>query len=82
MNALHQFAADAALGGWLIALTYALGILILCFEVWMFINVMRNHKISQERRLLWAFGIVLIHPFVAIAYYFTDFKKKLPPEIA
>jgi hypothetical protein len=82
MNTLSVFAASAALGGWVIALVYALVLLILAFEIWMFINVMRNNRISQQRRLLWAIGIVLIHPFVAIAYYFTDFRTNLPPEIA
>lgn len=48
--------------------------LILVFEVWMFVDVLKNTALTNETRLLWAFGMLLIHPFVAIAYYFTDHK--------
>jgi len=47
---------------------------IFIFEVWMFIDVIKNKNINDERRLLWAIGMILLHPFVAIAYYFTDHK--------
>lgn len=45
---------------------------ILGFEVWMFIDVINNSVISKDRRLLWLAGMILIHPFVAIVYYYTD----------
>jgi hypothetical protein len=48
---------------------------IFAFEVWMFINAILNKKITDTAKVLWVIGMLLIHPFVAIAYYFTDYKK-------
>jgi hypothetical protein len=48
---------------------------IFAFEVWMFINVILNKRITDKAKILWVIGMLLIHPFVAIAYYFTDYKK-------
>jgi hypothetical protein len=50
-------------------------LIILAFELWMFISALQNRSISNEIRLLWLIGMLLLHPFVAIAYYFTDHKK-------
>jgi hypothetical protein len=50
-------------------------LLVLAFEVWMFVSVIRNRKISDTARVLWIIGMLLIHPIVAVAYYFTDYKK-------
>jgi len=50
-------------------------VLIFIFEVWMFISAITNKNISDTARVFWAVGMVLIHPIVAIAYYFTDYKK-------
>ena len=50
-------------------------LVIFIFEVVMFINAIVNKKISNDRRALWIIGMVFIHPFVAIGYYFTDYKK-------
>lgn len=51
-------------------------IAILTFEVAMFISVLRNKAIAENTRILWIIGMLLIHPFVAIVYYFTDYKQK------
>lgn len=48
---------------------------ILIFELVMLINVIGNNYISGSTKLLWILGMLLIHPFIAIAYYFTDYKK-------
>jgi hypothetical protein len=64
--------AGAAVGA--VLFLVALAIAVLVFEVVMFIDVIRNPAISDERKLLWAIGMFLFHPFVAIAYYFTDHK--------
>jgi hypothetical protein len=45
---------------------------IFIFEIVMFIDVIRNPRLSDERKLLWAIGMLLVHPFIAIIYYFTD----------
>ena len=34
-----------------------------------------NPNIDSTARILWLVGMVLLHPFVAIVYYFTDYKK-------
>ncbi|HVX47778.1 MAG TPA: hypothetical protein VHA05_00250 [Candidatus Saccharimonadales bacterium] len=50
-------------------------VLVFIFEVWMFISAITNKNISDTARVLWAVGMVLIHPIVAIVYYFTDHRK-------
>lgn len=50
-------------------------LLIFAFEVWMLISAILNKNISDTAKILWIIGMLLIHPFVAIAYYFTDYKK-------
>ena len=49
--------------------------LILVFEIMMIISAIKNRAISDEARILWVIGMLLIHPIVAIIYYFTDHKK-------
>ena len=49
--------------------------LILVFEVWMFVSVIFNPKITRNRRLLWIIGMIILHPFVAIIYFITDYQK-------
>jgi hypothetical protein len=51
-------------------------LIIFIFEVVMFINAILNKKISDTAKILWIIGMLIIHPFVAIAYYFTDYKKQ------
>ena len=48
---------------------------IFIFEVVMFISVISNKFITDSARIFWILGMLLLHPFVAIAYYFTDYKK-------
>lgn len=48
---------------------------ILVFEITMFISVIRNQHITSNTKILWIVAMLLIHPIVAIAYYFTDYKK-------
>ncbi len=50
-------------------------ILVAVFEIYMFIHVIQNKSLTTNRKLLWVIGMILIHPFVAIVYYFTDYKK-------
>jgi hypothetical protein len=50
--------------------------LIFVFEIWMLISVIQNKFITQNAKILWVVGMFLLHPFVAIAYYFTDYQKK------
>jgi hypothetical protein len=48
---------------------------ILVFEIAMFISVIRNKFITGNAKALWIVGMLLIHPLVAIVYYFTDYNK-------
>lgn len=49
---------------------------VLAFEIYMFVDAIRNPRISNDRRILWLLGMLLLHPFVAIAYYYTDHKTQ------
>ncbi len=48
---------------------------IFVFELTMIVSVVQNKHITDNTKVLWVVGMFLIHPFVAIAYYFTDYKK-------
>lgn len=50
-------------------------IAVLAFEIAMFISVIKNKYISSNARILWIIGMFLIHPIVALVYYFTDHKR-------
>lgn len=50
-------------------------VVIFAFEIWMLISAITNKKITDTARVLWVVGMVLIHPIVAIIYYFTDHQK-------
>lgn len=53
---------------------------VLAFELWMLVSAVKNPAITTERKVLWIVLMFLIHPFVAIVYYFTDHQKgKLTP---
>jgi hypothetical protein len=41
----------------------------------MLISAVRNQHITTSIKVLWIVGMFIIHPLVAIAYYFTDYKK-------
>lgn len=59
------------------AAAVAVGLILLAifvFEVAMFISVIRNQRITGNTKALWILGMLLIHPFVAIGYYFTDYR--------
>jgi len=63
------------LGAWLpIALIIA--ILIFAFEIWMIVDAAINKEITDKARAWWIIGMLVIHPFVAIAYFFTDHRKR------
>jgi hypothetical protein len=65
----------ARLAGHGLALVILVLALILVFEIVMLISVIRNNHISGTAKALWIIGMFFIDPFVAIAYYFTDYKK-------
>jgi uncharacterized membrane protein (DUF485 family) len=52
-------------------LVYLIVLLILAFEIWMFVDLVRNPSIPSQTKWLWAIGMILLHPIVAIGYYFV-----------
>ncbi|HET7060206.1 MAG TPA: hypothetical protein VFH99_02735 [Candidatus Saccharimonadales bacterium] len=51
-------------------------LIIFAFEIWMFVSAITNKVIAGTAKIWWIVGMVLIHPIVAIIYYFTDYKKE------
>lgn len=49
---------------------------IFAFEVFMFVDAVRNPRLTDAQRLLWCAGMLLIHPFVAIAYFVLEYQRK------
>ena len=42
----------------------------------MTVDVAINKKISDKAKTWWIIGMAVIHPIVAIVYFFTDHKKR------
>lgn len=60
---------------WLIFIALCLAALILVFEVWMFFDCVLNKKLADTPKIWWIIGMLLLHPFVAIAYYFVVYRS-------
>lgn len=65
----------ASLAGSLSFILIFVLVAIFAFEIAMLVHVIRNKNIADNVRILWIVGMLLIHPFVAVAYYFTDYNK-------
>lgn len=63
------------LGIWL-PIIIIIAVLLLAFEIWMIVDAALNKKISDKAKTWWIIGMVLIHPIVAIVYFFTDRRKQ------
>jgi hypothetical protein len=48
---------------------------IFAFEIWMFVNVVQNPRLTDTERLIWCAAMLLIHPFAAIVYYVMVYNK-------
>jgi hypothetical protein len=73
-NMVSNFALFRLTGASL-ALVLVVLFLVLVFEIAMLINAIRNKHITSNAKVLWIVGMFILHPFVAIAYFFTDYKK-------
>jgi hypothetical protein len=49
--------------------------LVLWFEIAMFLDAIRNKRLSENEKILWVIGMLLLHPFIAIVYYFTAHSR-------
>ncbi|HEY5266868.1 MAG TPA: hypothetical protein VIJ40_08655 [Acidimicrobiales bacterium] len=47
---------------------------VLAFEILVIINAIQNVTLSATANAWWIVGMFLVHPFVAIAYYFMEYK--------
>jgi len=70
---LSYYASDLGASG--VAVLLVVLAAILCFEIWMIVSAIQNKSITDNVRILWVIGMLLIHPIVAIVYYFTDYQK-------
>lgn len=61
-------------GAWLMIIIL-LVVLFLAFEIWMIVDAITNKKISDTAKIWWIIGMLIIHPIVAIIYFFTDHRK-------
>jgi len=51
-------------------------VLIFTFEIFMFVDAVRNTRLTDTQKLLWCAGMLLVHPFVAIAYYVLEYQNR------
>jgi len=63
------------LGSFFGLIIFAIVVAILIFEIAMIISAIQNKHISQTARVWWVIGMFLVHPIVAVIYYFTDYQK-------
>jgi hypothetical protein len=42
----------------------------------MIVDAAINKEITDKAKTWWIIGMLIIHPFVAIAYFFTDHRKR------
>ncbi|HVS78879.1 MAG TPA: hypothetical protein VHD84_01140 [Candidatus Saccharimonadales bacterium] len=61
-------------GAWLPIIILVV-VLVIIFEIWMVVDAALNKKLSDKAKTWWIIGMLIIHPFVAIAYFFTDRNK-------
>jgi hypothetical protein len=62
-------------GVWL-PIIIVIAISIFAFEIWMIVDAAINKEITDKAKTWWITGMLIIHPFVAIAYFFTDHRKR------
>ena len=62
------------LGAWL-PIILVIALLLFAFEVWMIVDAAINKKLSDKAEIWWIIGMLIIHPFVAIAYFFTGHRQ-------
>jgi len=67
-------------GSWRLGAPLIIGLIIvvlvvLAFEIWMIVDAVKNKFITTNTKVWWIVGMFLIHPIVAIIYFFTDHKK-------
>lgn len=72
---MHHMYHSWNLGFWL-PVIIIVAILIAAFEIWMIVDAALNKKINDKAKTWWIIGMLIIHPFVSIAYFLTDHRKR------
>ena len=76
----HHFWRGDRVLNWLNPISLLLVVLLFAFEFWMFVDVITNKKVPSQHKVLWVIGMLLLHPFVAIAYFYLSrsgyYKKR------
>jgi uncharacterized RDD family membrane protein YckC len=52
---------------------------VLAFEVLMFLDALKNPKLNDTEKLIWVLGMLLLHPIIAIVYYFVAHSRLSTP---
>ncbi|HEX3568820.1 MAG TPA: hypothetical protein VHT70_04055 [Candidatus Saccharimonadales bacterium] len=68
---IHHHSLGAAL-----PIVVIVALLFFAFEIWMIVDTATNKKLSDKAKAWWIVGMLLVHPFVAIIYFFTDHRKR------
>ena len=50
-------------------------VMLVIFEIWMLVDLVRNRRLRGSAKILWALGILIFQPVGAIVYYFTARKQ-------
>lgn len=61
--------------GFLFLLIPLVLIAVLVFEVLMFLDVLKNRRLSDTEKVLWVLGMFLLHPVIAIVYYYVAHSR-------
>jgi hypothetical protein len=66
----------AGMSGFFLIFFLTVCLLVLAFEIVMFLDVIRNKKLTDTEKLLWGGGMFFFHPVIAFVYYFVVYSKK------
>jgi len=72
----ETFGFHGTLAPGLLVVLSVLAAAILIFELIMLVHVIRNLFIPASRKAAWIVGMFLLHPFVAIWYFCSDYRKR------
>lgn len=53
-----------------------LGVAVVIFEIIMFIDIIKNKKLTDIEKILWALGFIFFHFIISVIYFFTAYSKR------
>ncbi len=75
----HRSSHHWQLSGLTLFLTFVVSLAIaaiLAFEIWMFFDCVLDRKMPSKNKVWWIVGMLLLHPIVAIFYYFIVHRPR------